>query len=124
MTPGGIILVPGAISQTQADDLRAQFKEKYGGANRGNIAILNNNMKFEPGAMTAVDSELIKQLQWTDEQIPKAQVLLISDLGVDPAQLVPILHYDGTPITARFIRREIAHRSRGFAAPLTRETVS
>jgi 2-oxoglutarate ferredoxin oxidoreductase subunit alpha len=27
--------------------------------------------------------------------------------GIDPATLVPIRHYDGTPITARFISRAI-----------------
>jgi 2-oxoglutarate ferredoxin oxidoreductase subunit alpha len=60
------------------------------------------------------------------EQNRDAQMrtLLIADLGVEPAELVAILHYDGTPITARFIRREIADRSRGFAAPLTKESVS
>jgi 2-oxoglutarate ferredoxin oxidoreductase subunit alpha len=60
------------------------------------------------------------------EQNRDAQMrtLLMMDLGIDPAQLVAILHYDGAPITARFIRREVAARARGFAAPLTRETVS
>jgi 2-oxoglutarate/2-oxoacid ferredoxin oxidoreductase subunit alpha len=61
------------------------------------------------------------------EQNRDAQMrsLLMMDLGVDPAQLVAILHFDGTPITARFIRREIAARASAFAgAPLTRETVS
>jgi 2-oxoglutarate ferredoxin oxidoreductase subunit alpha len=29
--------------------------------------------------------------------------LVINEFGIDPAKLVPILHYDGTPITARFI---------------------
>jgi 2-oxoglutarate ferredoxin oxidoreductase subunit alpha len=30
-------------------------------------------------------------------------MLLVNDLGVDPGKIVPVLHYDGTPITARFI---------------------
>jgi 2-oxoglutarate ferredoxin oxidoreductase subunit alpha len=38
------------------------------------------------------------------------RMLLINECGVDPAKLIPILHYDGTPITARFIIREIAGR--------------
>ena len=33
--------------------------------------------------------------------------LIINECGVDPVRLMPILHYDGTPITARFIAREI-----------------
>jgi 2-oxoglutarate ferredoxin oxidoreductase subunit alpha len=38
------------------------------------------------------------------------RMLLVNECGVDPAKLLPILHYDGTPITARFIIREIAGR--------------
>ncbi|TAM64588.1 MAG: 2-oxoacid:acceptor oxidoreductase subunit alpha [Rhodanobacter sp.] len=39
------------------------------------------------------------------EQNRDAQMrsLLVNELEVDPARLVPVLHYDGTPITARFI---------------------
>jgi 2-oxoglutarate/2-oxoacid ferredoxin oxidoreductase subunit alpha len=44
------------------------------------------------------------------EQNRDAQLrtLLISEGDIDPAKLVPILHYDGTPITARFIVKAIA----------------
>jgi 2-oxoglutarate/2-oxoacid ferredoxin oxidoreductase subunit alpha len=31
------------------------------------------------------------------------RTLLMNELNVDPMKLIPILHYDGTPITARFI---------------------
>ena len=46
------------------------------------------------------------------EQNRDAQLrsLLVNELGVDPARLAPILHYDGTPITARFIAAAIAQR--------------
>ncbi len=46
------------------------------------------------------------------EQNRDAQMrtLMISDLGVDPGRLTSILHYGGTPITARFIAREISGR--------------
>jgi len=39
------------------------------------------------------------------EQNRDAQMktLLVNELGIDPAKLVSVLHYDGTPITARFI---------------------
>ena len=35
--------------------------------------------------------------------------LIINECGIDPVRLIPILHFDGTPITARFIAREIAN---------------
>ena len=43
------------------------------------------------------------------EQNRDAQMrsMLVNELNVDPARLVPVLHYDGTPITARFIIGEI-----------------
>jgi 2-oxoglutarate ferredoxin oxidoreductase subunit alpha len=43
------------------------------------------------------------------EQNRDAQLktLLVNDAGINPASLVSILHYDGTPITARFITKEI-----------------
>ncbi|GAB3760858.1 2-oxoacid:acceptor oxidoreductase subunit alpha [Ramlibacter monticola] len=43
------------------------------------------------------------------EQNRDAQLrsLLVNELEVDPARLVKVLHYDGTPITARFITQAI-----------------
>ena len=47
------------------------------------------------------------------EQNRDAQLrtLVMTEGNVDPARLIPILHYDGTPITARFIRSAIADRA-------------
>ena len=36
------------------------------------------------------------------------RTLIMNEGGVDPAKLTAVLHYDGTPITARFIAGEIA----------------
>lgn len=36
--------------------------------------------------------------------------MLSNELGIDPARLVPVQHYDGTPITAHFILGEIRRR--------------
>jgi 2-oxoglutarate ferredoxin oxidoreductase subunit alpha len=38
------------------------------------------------------------------------RMLLVNELAIDAAKLIPVLHYDGTPITARFIIREIGER--------------
>jgi 2-oxoglutarate/2-oxoacid ferredoxin oxidoreductase subunit alpha len=46
------------------------------------------------------------------EQNRDAQLrtLLINECSIDPARVVPVLHYDGTPITARFINGAISER--------------
>ncbi|MGH8693311.1 MAG: 2-oxoacid:acceptor oxidoreductase family protein, partial [Burkholderiales bacterium] len=36
------------------------------------------------------------------------RMLIVNECEVDPARLTPVLHYDGTPITARFIIKEMA----------------
>ncbi|HNC52308.1 MAG TPA: 2-oxoacid:acceptor oxidoreductase subunit alpha [Accumulibacter sp.] len=51
--------------------------------------------------------------------------LLVNEAGVNPASLIPVLHYDGTPITARFITQEIAERvSRLNVRPLREHMVA
>ena len=40
--------------------------------------------------------------------------MLLNECNLDAAQLIPILHYDGTPITARFITKVIAERMSMF----------
>ncbi len=49
------------------------------------------------------------------------RMMLVNELGVDPARLRPVLHYDGTPITARFIAGAIAKQlAAGNVRPLGR----
>jgi 2-oxoglutarate ferredoxin oxidoreductase subunit alpha len=59
------------------------------------------------------------------EQNRDAQLrtLLINEGGVNPAKLVAVLHYDGTPITARFIIGAIGDRLRGQNVMPLRKTV-
>ena len=44
--------------------------------------------------------------------------LLVNELQVDPARLIKVLHYDGTPITARFIAQAIQKHLQGAQASL------
>src|SRR5436189_1611685 len=55
------------------------------------------------------------------EQNRDAQLrsMIVNENGIDPVRLVPILHYDGTPITARFIANSIAdHQDQLKVTPL------
>ncbi|MEO8021422.1 2-oxoacid:acceptor oxidoreductase subunit alpha [Polaromonas sp.] len=53
------------------------------------------------------------------EQNRDAQMhcLLVNELDIDPARLVRVLHYDGTPITARFITRDISGHVKAQGSP-------
>ena len=57
------------------------------------------------------------ELVFVVEQNRDAQLraLLINEGGIDPEKLVPVLHYDGTPITARFITGQITGLMRARA---------
>ncbi len=59
-----------------------------------------------------IDFVLQHEQVFVVEQNRDAQLrmLLVNEGGIDPARLVSVLHYDGTPITARFIIRDIAER--------------
>ena len=48
------------------------------------------------------------------------KMLLVNECAIDPAKLTSVLHYDGTPITERFITQEIGEKARLYnVTPLT-----
>ena len=56
------------------------------------------------------------------EQNRDAQMrsLLVNELEIDPKRLIKVLHFDGTPITARFITSAIKRHLQTAGAPSTR----
>jgi 2-oxoglutarate/2-oxoacid ferredoxin oxidoreductase subunit alpha len=60
------------------------------------------------------------------EQNRDAQLrsLIVNECDIDPVRLVPILHYDGTPITARFIARMIGDHLDALKVTPLRKAVS
>jgi 2-oxoglutarate ferredoxin oxidoreductase subunit alpha len=60
------------------------------------------------------------------EQNRDAQMrsLIVNECGIDPIRLVPILHYDGTPITARFIAHAIGGHLEALKVTPLRKVVS
>jgi 2-oxoglutarate ferredoxin oxidoreductase subunit alpha len=60
------------------------------------------------------------------EQNRDAQLrsLIVNECGIDPVRLVPVLHYDGTPITARFIARSIGNHLDALKVTPLRKVVS
>lgn len=68
-TPSGILTAPGVITQEQATEMSARWNANFSGDNAGKVAVLGNGLAFEQLRMTAVDSQLIEHLKWTDETV-------------------------------------------------------
>ena len=75
-----------------------------------------------PFANTIADFIMAHEHVFVVEQNRDGQLrtLLVNEFGIDPARLVPVLHYDGTPITARFIAGSIG-QFMGAAARVPRD---
>lgn len=69
--PGGVVTSAEVISQDNIDKFEKLWQDNYAGPeNTGKIVVLGGGLKFEkPPVMTAVDAEIIKQLNWDDEKI-------------------------------------------------------
>lgn len=68
--PSGVLVAPQAISQATMDRLEKYWNDNFaGGRNVGKVAALGDGLKFEQMAMTAVDAQLIDQLNWGDKKV-------------------------------------------------------
>lgn len=70
--PGGVIEVPGKITQETAQYMKEQWATRFSGDNAGATAILTEGMKFTPIRATAVDSQLVEQMKWNAEMVCSA----------------------------------------------------
>nr|WP_223811644.1 MULTISPECIES: phage portal protein [unclassified Pantoea] len=63
--PGGVIEVPGSLSEENAKLIKASWDSGYSGENAGKTAVLSNGAKYNPAAVSAVDSQTVEQLSMT-----------------------------------------------------------
>lgn len=83
--PSGMLLAPGAISDETAQRLKDKWEAGYSGkAGAGKIAVLGDNLKFEPMTMKSVDAQLIEQLKWTAEVVCSVFHVPPYKVGVGP----------------------------------------
>lgn len=84
--PSGVLTAPTPISAPVAERIQKWWEENFTGeSNIGKVAVLGDGLKFEPMAMTAVDSQLIEQLKWGDERVCSAFHVPPYMVGVGPA---------------------------------------
>lgn len=80
--PGGILTAPGEISDATAQRLKQQVEAATSGVNVGRLLVAGNGLKYEPIGMTAEQSQLVEQLQWTGQDIARAFCMPLHKLGL------------------------------------------
>ena len=68
-TPGGIITVPGEVSDVQEQRAKDEWENRFSRGNLGRVAILSAGAKYEKIAMTHVEGQMIEQLKWSAEVV-------------------------------------------------------
>jgi len=67
--PGGILTAPAGMSEKDAEAVKTYWNTNFTGANAGRVAIIGADMKFTAFAMKSIDSQMVEQMRYSDEQI-------------------------------------------------------
>ena len=76
-------------------------------SNVGKDATLETGLVINVPDFIAQHDQVFVVEQNRDAQMLK---LIVNECAIDPARFISILHYDGAPVTARFIIQAIAER--------------
>jgi len=67
--PGGILTAPAGMTEDDAKKVQDYWSSNFTGSNAGRVAIVGADMKFTPFAMKSIDSQMVEQMRYSDEQI-------------------------------------------------------
>lgn len=67
--PGGLLSAPAGMKESDAQRIKDYWDANFIGDNSGKVAIIGADMKFTPFAVKSVDSQMIEQMRYSDEQI-------------------------------------------------------
>ncbi|HEX4885898.1 MAG TPA: 2-oxoacid:acceptor oxidoreductase subunit alpha, partial [Casimicrobiaceae bacterium] len=119
-------LVPGPVIERAAQPTRAgvlwygstgaPMAEALAALERKGIHLDRCRVRSFPFADAIADFVAEHDRVFVVEQNRDAQLrtLLMAECGIAPEKLVPILHYEGAPLTSRFVEREIAEKAAVF----------
>lgn len=69
--PGGVLSVPGNLSEDAYSRLKTNWQSAYSGENTGATAILEQGVKFEPLSMTNADAQFLETRRFQVEDIAR-----------------------------------------------------
>jgi HK97 family phage portal protein len=82
--PSGLLITPNDVDPETAEQWSQQWKEKFTGANRGNVAILGGGLKYEKISMTLEEAQMIELLRWTTEDIARPFLVPLYKINAGP----------------------------------------
>jgi HK97 family phage portal protein len=81
--PSGILTSDQQLTKVQVDELRAKWNEQVSGINSGGVAILNQNVKFQPLTISNQDAQIIDQRKLNDQAVAAVFGVPMILLGVN-----------------------------------------
>ncbi|MCR6651799.1 MAG: phage portal protein [Cellvibrionaceae bacterium] len=70
--PGGLLTGPAGMTDADAKKIQEYWNTNFTGDKSGKVAIIGADMKFTSFAVKSVDSQMIEQMRYSDEQICQA----------------------------------------------------
>lgn len=67
--PGGILTAPAGMTEEDSKAVQEYWNREFRGESSGKVAIIGADMKFTPFAMKSIDSQMVEQMRYSDEQI-------------------------------------------------------
>lgn len=67
--PGGLLTAPAGMKEADATKIKEYWDANFTGDSSGKVAIIGADMKFTSFAMKSIDSQMVEQMRYSDEQI-------------------------------------------------------
>lgn len=67
--PGGLLTAPAGMRDADAQKIKEYWDANFVGDSSGKVAIIGADMKFTSFAMKSIDSQMVEQMRYSDEQI-------------------------------------------------------
>jgi HK97 family phage portal protein len=67
--PGGLLTAPAGMTEDDAKKVQTYWQTEFQGGKSGKVAIIGADMKFTSFAMKSIDSQMVEQMRYSDEQI-------------------------------------------------------
>ena len=67
--PGGLLTAPAGMKESDAKQVKDYWDANFTGDSSGKVAIIGADMKFTSFAMKSIDSQMVEQMRYSDEQI-------------------------------------------------------